>query len=115
MQARSLKNCKKAEVKNIDYRVTIINRGGSIVIFTPHGGGIERGISELVNAIAGNNLSYYLFEGLMCKAKDSHKMHIKSTKYDEFRSLEMVRKFETALAIHGCDDKKPIIYVGGKD
>ena len=101
--------------ENHDYRIIKSYRNDRILIFTPHGGGIERGTSELVRAIAGDNLPYYLFEGLMPTPRENQKMHITSTNFDEPRCLEMVRKYQTTLAIHGCEGKKPIIYAGGRD
>lgn len=100
---------------DIDYRIKKIDIGGKILILAPHGGGIERGTSELARAIAGNDLSLYLFEGLMPKACESQELHIPSTRFDEPKCLKLVQKFQTTLAIHGCGGKEPMIYVGGKD
>ncbi len=91
------------------------DRGGEILILAPHGGGIERGTSELARAIAGDNLSLYLFEGLMRTAKESQVLHITSTNFDEPDCLNLIGKFQKALAIHGYDGKESMIYVGGRD
>src|SRR3974377_1280427 len=91
------------------------DRGGPILILAPHGGGIERGTSELARSIAGEDLSLYLFEGLMPTAVQSQELHITSTNFDEPRCLTLIGKFEKALAIHGSSGKEPMIYVGGKD
>jgi phage replication-related protein YjqB (UPF0714/DUF867 family) len=101
------------EEKN--YRISAVNRDGKILILGPHGGGIERGSSELVSAIAGDNLSFYLFEALMPTATESQKLHITSTRFDEPRCLELIRKSQSCLAIHGCVGIKPMIFVGGRD
>lgn len=98
-----------------NYRIRAVNRDGRILILGPHGGGIERGTSELVRAIAGDNLSYYLFEALMPTARESQKLHITSTQFDEPRCLELIRAFQTSLAIHGCIGKRPMIFVGGRN
>ena len=42
------------EVK--DYRIVQKDRGGKFLILAPHGWGIEPGTSELVKAIAGDDL-----------------------------------------------------------
>ncbi len=91
------------------------DRGGTILILAPHGGGIERGTSELARSIAGDSLSLYLFEGLMPTALESQALHITSTKFDEPGCLKLIGNFEKALAIHGSSGKEPMIYVGGKD
>jgi phage replication-related protein YjqB (UPF0714/DUF867 family) len=36
----------------------------ALAILAPHGGGIEPGTSELAEAVAGEGLSFYAFEGL---------------------------------------------------
>ena len=97
------------------FRVKPFDRGGTILILAPHGGGIERGTSEIATSIAGDNLSLYLFEGLLRTAHDSQELHITSTSFDEPRCLGLIRKFPKALAIHGCSNNGQAIYVGGKD
>jgi len=101
--------------ENIDYRIEGVSRNSRILVFTPHGGGIERGASELVRAIAGTDLAYYLFEGLRPTARESWEMHIASTKFDEPKCIQMIQKVERSLAIHGFRSSDPIIYAGGRD
>ncbi len=99
----------------IDYKIRAVNRGGAVLILAPHGGGIERGTSELTRAIAGEDLSFYIFEGLMPTARESLKMHITSTRFDEPKCLGLIIGFQTSLAIHGCCGREPMIYIGGRD
>ncbi|MCG2787227.1 MAG: poly-gamma-glutamate hydrolase family protein [Anaerolineae bacterium] len=91
------------------------NRGKNILIFAPHGGGIERGTSEIVRAIACDDLSYYLFEGCLNTYKENRRLHITSANFDEPKCLSLIKHFDTSLAIHGCRGVEPIIYVGGRD
>jgi phage replication-related protein YjqB (UPF0714/DUF867 family) len=114
-QFRSFTEIQKQFRENRDYRIETAQRGSSILILTPHGGGIERGTSELVRAIADHSFSYYIFEGVMSLARDSQKMHLTSTRFDEPRLLAMIHTFQTALAIHGCVGAEQVIYIGGKD
>jgi phage replication-related protein YjqB (UPF0714/DUF867 family) len=95
------------------YRIVSENNGGRIIILAPHGGKIEPGTSEIVRAIAGNDLSYYLFEG--CLPTKNQDLHITSTNFDEPECLALIKQFETCLAIHGCRGNAPKIYVGGSD
>lgn len=97
-----------------DYDIQCQDRGGLILILAPHGGAIERGTSELARAIAGDHFSYYLFESRL-KVGESKALHITSANFDEPVCLDLIGKFQTALAIHGCERKKPVIYVGGRD
>ncbi len=101
--------------ENIDYKITKKDRGGAIIILAPHGGGIERGTSEIVTAIAGKDLSYYLFEGLLPTAHKNRKLHITSTRFDEPICSIFIQGFSKSLAIHGCSGRKKRIYVGGRD
>jgi phage replication-related protein YjqB (UPF0714/DUF867 family) len=52
-----------------------------VAVIAPHGGGIEPGTSELATAIAGDDFSLYLFEGL--KSAGNGELHITSTNFDE--------------------------------
>ena len=101
--------------EEIDYRIRIKDSGGRILILAPHGGGIERGTSELAEAIAGDDFSFYIFEAILPKASQSQKLHITSTRFNEPKCLELINKFPTSVAIHGCTGPKPMIYVGGRD
>jgi phage replication-related protein YjqB (UPF0714/DUF867 family) len=101
--------------EGVHFRRVICDRGGAILILAPHAGGIERGTSELARAIAGDNLSLYLFEGLMPTAKESKVLHITSTNFDEPNCLDLIGKFQKALALHGYNGKESLIYVGGRD
>lgn len=101
--------------EGVHFRRVMYDRGGEILILAPHGGGIERGTSELARAIAGDSLSLYLFEGLMRTAKESKVLHITSTNFDEPDCINLIGKFQKALAIHGYDGEESMIYVGGRD
>jgi phage replication-related protein YjqB (UPF0714/DUF867 family) len=99
---------------NVDYRIRTIIHSGSIMVLAVHAGGIEPGTSELVQAIARNDFSLYLFEGL---GKNNQALHITSTDFDEPRYLEMIKKHHTSLSLHGFNetDADPLIYMGGND
>jgi phage replication-related protein YjqB (UPF0714/DUF867 family) len=69
------------ETQSIDFRVRLQQRTGKAVVLAPHGGGIEPGTSEIAEAIAGADLSFYAFEGI--KPADNRILHITSTRFDE--------------------------------
>ena len=96
-----------------DYNICLEDRGGRVLVFSPHAGGIEPGTSELVKAIAGADLSYYLFEGL--RPRDNSELHITSHRFDEPRCVDLITKFEISLALHGYNKFEPMIYLGGKN
>ena len=99
--------------KGVDYDIHKLNRGSPLVIATPHGGGIEPGTSEIVLALAGQEHSYYVFEGLgEC---GNNKLHIASTDFDEPSCLELLQHACLVLTIHGCSGGHEAVYVGGLD
>ena len=52
------------ECLGVDYRIRVEDRGTPFVILAPHGGWIEPGTSEIAEALAGTDLSFYAFEAL---------------------------------------------------
>lgn len=98
----------------IDYRVCLEDRGTPTVVLAPHGGCIEPGTSEIAEAIAQEDLSFYAFEGLR-PGRPHRDLHITSTRFDEPQALRLIGDAETAIAIHGRtdgDDPKTV-WLGG--
>ncbi|MEM5774819.1 MAG: poly-gamma-glutamate hydrolase family protein, partial [Anaerolineaceae bacterium] len=93
------------------YRIEWGSRVSRVLIHTPHGGGIEPGTSEVVRALAGDNFSWYCFEGLCSDA--NRMLHVTSTRFDEPISAGLLRMCETVLAVHGCRTRRKTIFVGG--
>jgi phage replication-related protein YjqB (UPF0714/DUF867 family) len=94
---------------------TISQHKGStgVAIIAPHGGGIETGTSEIAKKIAGKEHTLYCFEGK--RPSKNGDLHITSTKFDEPIGVEIVKQADKVVAIHGCADKKEIIYLSGLD
>ncbi|MCW9023075.1 MAG: poly-gamma-glutamate hydrolase family protein [Gammaproteobacteria bacterium] len=96
------------------FRISVCKRDASLAaIIAPHGGGIEPGTSEIVLAIAADDLSYALFEGT--KIKENRTLHITSTNFDEPQCCNLIQKHNYIIAIHGESSNKKIIYLGGRD
>ena len=77
-------------------------------VFAIHGGIIEPGTKEIAEAIAGDDLSLYFFEG------DGPEDHITSTLYEEPKAIELASKVQTIISIHGEKDKEAsFVMVGG--
>ena len=85
----------------------------SLIIIAPHAGGIEPGTGKLARAIAGNQFSYYLFEGV--QETGNKELHISSTRFDDPICLELTEKSDYAVVIHGCIGSSETIYVGGRN
>lgn len=104
----------KAEKRGEDYRVRVVERGSTIAVIAPHGGGIEPGTSEIAEAIAGDDLSFYAFEGT--KTTGNVDLHITSARIDEPQGLALVNTSEKAIAIHGeNNNEQQIVFIGGRD
>lgn len=107
---RHLMNCERAE---IDYRVRWGVGTSGIAVLCIHGGDIEPGTSEIGEAIAGEDHTYYALEGL--KDKGNLALHITSTVFDEPVALEVICQSDIIISVHGCSDVEEIVYLGGLD
>jgi phage replication-related protein YjqB (UPF0714/DUF867 family) len=78
----------------------------------PHGGKIEPTTSMIAEAIAGENYSYYSFDGL--KSEGNSVLHIESHLFDEPRALQAVKKADIVITVHGqLNHKEEFVMVGG--
>ena len=97
----------------VDYRIRSEDRDTSVVILAPHGGTIEPGTSDIARAIAGDMVSWYVFEALKPGAHGN--LHITSHRFDEPVALALVGRAVTAVAIHGRrDDGSDTVWLGGR-
>jgi phage replication-related protein YjqB (UPF0714/DUF867 family) len=109
----SFQDLVQSERQEEDFRIRLTSRPGSTVVIAPHGGGIEPGTSEIAEAIAGNELSFYTFEGI--KSIGNRDLHITSTHFDEPNCLALVVASPRALAIHGEDSEQQVVFLGGRN
>lgn len=110
---RTFEDLAAHERLGIDYRIRIEDRGTPFVVLAPHGGRIEPGTSEIAEAIAGADISFYAFEALKNGAHEN--LHITSHRFDEPTALDLVGKCLVAVAIHGRrDDGNDGIWLGGR-
>jgi phage replication-related protein YjqB (UPF0714/DUF867 family) len=103
---------KQHEEEGRDFDIKLRNVGSSIVIVAPHGGGIEPGTSEIADAIAGAEFSFYAFEG---RKTNSRILHITSTRFDEPKCLTLIREARTVITVHGRDAPGKVVLLGGRD
>jgi phage replication-related protein YjqB (UPF0714/DUF867 family) len=102
----------RAEPPNA-FSITTHDGGSSLVIVAPHGGGIEPGTSEIALAVAGGDLSYYLFEGK--KSEGNADLHITSSNFDEPECLKLLKSADTVITVHGEGGDDEVVYLGGRD
>jgi phage replication-related protein YjqB (UPF0714/DUF867 family) len=102
------------EKENSDFRVRSQERHGAAAVIEPHGDGIEPGTSELAEAIASADLSYYAFEGL--KRNDNGVLHITSSRFDEPKAVALVAASPRVVALHREQDcRDEVVFLGGLD
>ena len=104
---------KAGETEDVDYRVQCEDRGSRLLVLAPHGGAIEPGTSEIVKAVAGVNLSFYLFEGI--KPSGNRALHITSANFDEPKALELLKACDKSITLHGEGGDEEIVFIGGGD
>jgi len=90
------------------------NAQASIGIIAPHGGSIEAHTSEIASAIAGEDFSLYLLEGIRPSGNYAA-LHLTSHNFDEPKCLELLANCEDVIAIHGCKVPGEVVLVGGLD
>jgi phage replication-related protein YjqB (UPF0714/DUF867 family) len=110
---RHFEHLRAYEKEGVDYRIRWRVHDSGIAILSIHGGDIEPGTSEIADAIAGSDHTFYAFEGI--KHAGNLALHITSTVFNEPVGLEIVCLSEIILSIHGCQDTEPILYLGGLD
>jgi phage replication-related protein YjqB (UPF0714/DUF867 family) len=109
---RSFDELKSQETEGEDYQVKFHRRDGRVLIMAPHGGKIEPMTSEIAESIAGDDYSFYSFEGQ--KAEGNGALHIESHLFDEPRGLQAAEKADMVVTVHGqLNHKEEFVMVGG--
>jgi len=98
------------------------------IVMAIHGGGIEKGTSEIALAVAGYHPAtlatsndglglhdFWLFEGLLSSGNGD--LHVTASHYDEPIATELVKNARRCISLHGCTDAqaKGKIQLGGLD
>lgn len=94
-----------------DYRIRLRQGMSIFAVMAPHGGRIERGTSQITEAIAGDKHAFYLFEGI--KERNNHLLHITSDRFDEPAALTVAGQVQTVITIHGAKGREHRVYTGG--
>jgi phage replication-related protein YjqB (UPF0714/DUF867 family) len=102
----------RKETIGIDFRISVRAAKDVFAIVAPHGGGIEPGTSEIADAIAAQDFSFYAFEGL--KSSENSDLHITSTRFDEPLCRRLIRQCDVVLTVHG-EGSDAGVFIGGRD
>ncbi|MBN1423983.1 poly-gamma-glutamate hydrolase family protein [Candidatus Fermentibacteria bacterium] len=108
---RSFRDLSSREVEGYDFSRDMGLRASTTALVAIHGGGIEPGTGELARAIAGDDLSFYVFEGI--KPRNNGILHIASTRFDDPLCLEVAAESDTVVAVHGCESDDTVVMVSG--
>ncbi len=99
-----------------DFRVRVGNLGsvGRCLLVAPHGGEIEPGTTEILQAVAHRSgWAYYHFDGTLSKG-NRDRLHITSTRFDKPDLMRLLRQTQFVLSFHGAGgSKQRKVYVGG--
>jgi phage replication-related protein YjqB (UPF0714/DUF867 family) len=110
----SFSELARSAVEGRDYRIRMRERvRGATSVIAIHGGGIEPGTSEVAEAIAADDLSFYAFEGI--KAAGNGDLHITSHRFSEPQCITLVTASSRVISIHGEDSDGQVTFLGGKD
>ena len=109
---KNFEELAQQEVEGKDYQIKFHLRDERVIIMAPHGGKIEPTTSMIAEAIAGENYSFYSFEGL--KDEGNGVLHIESHLFDEPQALQAVKRADVVITVHGqLNHKEGFIMVGG--
>jgi phage replication-related protein YjqB (UPF0714/DUF867 family) len=108
---RSFAELAEHEVEGNDWVRFYRNRGSRLLVMAPHGGWIEPSTTELAQAIAGEEFSFYTFQGL--KRGGNQALHLTSHRFDEPVALAAVSQADQVVAIHGERSSEALVMVGG--
>ena len=111
--AKSFSALQRRYVRGRDYALAYLDRSSDVVIMAPHGGGIEPGTSVIAKVIAREDLSLYLFEGLMTSG--NRRLHITSHRFEEPTALAALRSARWVVTVHGYRSARRRVLVGGLD
>jgi len=97
-----------------NYKITANDVGSDTTILAIHGGGIERGTSELVEALDDcGKYNTYLFEGL--KPTENGSLFIKAINFDEPKAVNLVQDSDYTVSIIGAAGDDEVTYIGGQN
>lgn len=100
------------ETEGRDYTIRTCQRNDAVLVMAPHGGNIEPGTTEVAEAIAGDDHSFYSFEGI--KADGNGALHVQSHLFDEPWATEVLKGADIVVTVHGHADRKDgFVMVGG--
>lgn len=100
------------ETADEDYTILYRGLGSKLAVMAPHGGGIEPGTSDIADALAGGEFTFYAFKGL--KKTGNKTLHISSNVFDEALGVKTSQDARIVISIHGSKDRTQTVQIGGR-
>jgi phage replication-related protein YjqB (UPF0714/DUF867 family) len=94
----SLAELNQDLVRDLHYRVRILDRLSPITVIAPHGGFIEAGTSNIAEAIAGFEHNFFDFQGL--RRRRAWELHITSVKFRHPYLVNMLSRSQMSVSVH---------------
>jgi len=108
---RSFRELAARERESIDWQVRAHPRRSAIAILAPHGGKIAPGTSDIAEAIAGEDFSFYGFEGI--RSGHNTRLELDSKTFDEPECSKLLGGCTLAISILGLRSPGREIKVSG--
>lgn len=83
-----------------------------VLVSAIHGGGIEQVTSQLADAVAGKEYSFYTFKGKLSSGNFNN-LHISSVNFDEPQARSMANEASIHISIHGAEGEMKRTLLGG--
>lgn len=111
----SFEELKRVEREGIDFRIRKVIRNSDFSIFAIHGGQIEPQTTEVAELLAGNQWSFYSFEGIKKTVQENAVLHLTSSHFDEPQALDLAISSRICVSIHSYlkDDQDEVCVGGG--
>ena len=97
-----------------DFVVEVLHRPSSAAVVAIHGDPIERGVSRIARQVAGEQHNLYLLEGRLPSLNYEY-LHLASSRFDDPRCLDLIRRCDRVVTIHGCNGLEENVLLGGLD
>jgi phage replication-related protein YjqB (UPF0714/DUF867 family) len=102
-----------ARVPAGSFVISLRDCGSEVAVLAPHGGSIDPGTSEIALAIAGDDLSWYLFEGR--KTAGVERLRLPSTRFDEPFGLALAESVRAVVVVQALRVSVDAVHVAGGD